>query len=58
MLRSDVDLEGRRVTEFLKELSAVAARGGGDGECNEAGATVDGEVREEKLLGVDGMVKG
>lgn len=46
------------MAEFLVELAAVAAGGGGDGDCEEAGAAVDGEVGEEELLGVDGVVEG
>lgn len=53
-----MDLEIRTVSEFLKELSAVAAGGGGYSECEEAGAAVDGEVGYQKLLGVDRVMKG
>ncbi|KAH0652991.1 hypothetical protein KY289_030669 [Solanum tuberosum] len=41
VLRCDVDLEIGRVTEFFKELSAVAIGGDGDIECNEEGAAVE-----------------
>lgn len=45
------------VTEFLDELAAVTARGGGDGEGMEIGFRVEREVCEEELFGVDGVVK-
>lgn len=54
----DEDFEGGGVAEFLVELAAVAAGGGGDGDGDEGGAAVDGEVGEEKLLGVNGVVEG
>lgn len=58
VLVGDEDLEGGGVAELLVELAAVAAGGGGDGDGEEAGAAVDGEVGEEELLGVDGVVEG
>lgn len=54
----DEDLEVGGVAELLQELAAVAAGGGGDSEGEEAGGAVDGEVGEEELLGVDGVVEG
>lgn len=54
----DEDFQGGGVAEFLIELAAVAAGSGGDGDSEEAGAVVDGEVGEEELLGVDGVVEG
>lgn len=54
----DQDLDVGGVAEFLEELPAVAARGGGDSEGVEAGLAVECEVREEELLGVDGVVEG
>lgn len=54
----DEDLDVRGVAEFLKELAAMAAGGGGDGEGVEAGLGVVGHVGEEELFGVDGVVEG
>lgn len=54
----DEDLEVGGVAELLEELAAMAAGGGGDGDGEEAGAAVYGEVGDEKLLGVDGVVEG
>lgn len=53
----DEDLERGRIPEFLEELAAVAARGCGDGESNEARAAMDGEVVAEELLCVDGLIQ-
>lgn len=36
----------------------MAAGGGGDGEREEAGRVVDGEVGDEELFGVDRVVEG
>lgn len=52
----DADFGGG--SELLQELAAVAAGGGGDGEEEEGGLGVEGEVGEEELLGVDGVVEG
>lgn len=41
----------------MVELAAVAARGGGDGEVGEGRLGIEGEVCEEELLGVDGVVE-
>lgn len=54
----DEDLDVGGVAEFLEELAAVAAGGGGDGERVEGGLGVEGHVGEEELLGVDGVVEG
>lgn len=54
----DEDLDVGGVAEFLKELAAMAAGGGGDGEGVEVGLDVVGHVGEEELFGVDGVVEG
>lgn len=56
MVGGDEDLERGSIPEFLEELAAVATRGGGDGESNEARAAMDGEVVAEELLCVDGLI--
>ena len=43
--------------EFLEELAAVAARGGGDGEGKEVRLAVQEEVCYEELFGVDSGVE-
>lgn len=58
LVGSNEDLKIGGVSEFLKELAAVAAGGGGDGKGEEAGGAVDGEIGEEELLGVDGVMEG
>lgn len=57
ILVGDEDLEVWGAAEFLEELAAVAARSGGDGEVR-GGGGVEGEVSEEELFGVDGVVEG
>ncbi|PON50448.1 hypothetical protein PanWU01x14_223130 [Parasponia andersonii] len=56
--RRDQDLDIRGSADFLEELAAMAAGGGGNGDVLEVGLAVDGEVRDEELLGVDGVVEG
>lgn len=51
-----VDVGG--VAHLLEKLAAVAAGGGGDGEVVEVGLGIEGEICEEELLGVDGLVEG
>lgn len=43
--------------EFLEKLSAVATGCGGDGEGLEIWLIVEREICEEKLFGVDGVMK-
>ena len=52
----DFDIWG--VSDFLEELAAMAAGGGGDGEIAEVGLGIKGEVGDEELLGMDGVVEG
>lgn len=44
--------------EFLEELAAVPAGGGGDGQGHQVGLRIQGEVGDEELFGVDGVVEG
>lgn len=53
----DEDLDRRGVTEFLKELAAVAARCGRYGEIQEAGTAMYGEIGDEELLSMNRMVQ-
>lgn len=46
------------MTQFLEELAAVPAGGGGYCDGQEAGAAVDGKIGEKKLLRVYRMVEG
>lgn len=43
--------------DFLEELAAMATGGGGSDEVIEVGLSVEGEIGDEELLCVDGMVK-
>jgi hypothetical protein len=53
----DEEVEGGGVTEFLVELAAVATRSGGDGEVRDGRLGIEGEIGEEELFGVDGVVE-
>lgn len=54
----DKDIHVGGGAEFLEELAAVSAGGGGDGEGGEVGLRIEGEVAEEELLRVDRVVEG
>jgi hypothetical protein len=47
----------RGVADFLKELTAVATRGGGDSNVFEGGFCIKSEIGDEELFGVDRMME-
>lgn len=51
----EIDVLG--VADLLEELAAVATRSRGDGEVAKVGFGIEGEISEEELLGVDGVVE-
>jgi len=57
-LRGYQDLDVGGGAEFLEELPAVPAGGGGDGKGNQVGLCIQGEVGDQELFGVDGVVEG
>ncbi|KAF2325117.1 hypothetical protein GH714_022870 [Hevea brasiliensis] len=53
----DEDLDIGGVANFLEKLTAVATGSGGDGQVVEAGFSIETEIGDEELFGVNGLVE-
>lgn len=52
----DEDLDVLSGADLLKKLAAMATRGGGDGEVIESRFVMKGEICDEKLFSVNGVM--